>query len=102
MHLTIWIAVDNIVCRGIFFVFWQYCNEFGVSDQSHNTTRMTFNRVYLAPRALESASWELALMPILYNIIQQLHTAFTYVENASCELALMPIFYNNNPIIHLQ
>ena len=33
----------------------------------NNTTQMTFNRVYWAPRALESASWELALKPSLYN-----------------------------------
>ena len=33
----------------------------------NNTTQMTFNRVYWAPRALESASWELALKPIIYN-----------------------------------
>ena len=46
------------------------CNELGVSDQSHKTTRMTLNRVYSALRALENASCELALRPILYNIIQ--------------------------------
>ena len=33
----------------------------------NNTTSMTFNRVYWAPIALESASCELALKPSLYN-----------------------------------
>ena len=33
----------------------------------NNTTQISFNRVYWAPRALESASWQLALKPIIYN-----------------------------------
>ena len=33
----------------------------------NNTTPMTFNRVYRAPIALDSASGELALKPSLYN-----------------------------------
>ena len=55
---------------------------------------------YSAPRALESTSWELALMPVLYNNNPIIHTRFTYVESASCELALMPV--NNHPIIQSQ
>ena len=46
-------------------VITDICNELGVSDQSHKTTRMTFNRVYSALRALENASCELTLRPIL-------------------------------------
>ena len=46
------------------------CNELGVSDKSHKIRRMTFNMVYWAPRALENASCELALRPVLNNIIQ--------------------------------
>ena len=41
-------------------------------------------------------------MLVLYNNNSIIHTRFTYVESASCELALMPVLYNNHPIIHLQ
>ena len=42
----------------------------------YNTTPITFNMVYLAPRALESISRELALKPIIYRSIVQyyIHT----------------------------
>ena len=55
----------------------------------NNTTQMTFNRVYWTPRAMASASWELALKSSIsnYNSITQLQF-----------IALKQMLYNNCPI----
>ena len=64
----------------------------------NNTTPMTFNMVYWAPIALDSASWELSLKPSLYNYCtSQLTITFIHMKSASWELALKPSLYNNRP-----
>ena len=49
----------------------------------NNTTHMTFNKVYWAPRDLESASSELALKPIIYNSNSITHSYTWRVPPAS-------------------
>ena len=53
------------VARSVVTLHDTYVTNLGVSDQLVNTTPITFNMVYWAPRALESASREVALTPII-------------------------------------
>ena len=53
----------------------------------NNTTQMTFNKVYWAPRALKSASWDLALKPIMYNNNSITHSYTWRVPPASWHLS---------------
>ena len=73
---------------------------FRIHTKQHGWRLMGFIRL---PWDLENTSWELALMPVLYNnspIIIHKHLHVAYTESASWELALMPILYNNNPILN--
>ena len=57
----------------------------GVSDQLVNTTHITFNKVYWASRALDSASRESALKPIIYISIVQyyIYTVGEHLQRVS-------------------
>ena len=73
------------------------CNELRGFGSTCNTTQITFNMVYWAPRALESASREVALKPVT-KATAELHIGLRAITYAPTSIHLLLATTDKTPI----